>query len=196
FLRRLTQEPLDEKLMESIRDFLAKDLLIRLPEDFAAASDSDKKKTLNHLLNRPLRVCGMVENTGDPGGGPFWVKDPRSGRTPQIVETAQIDLNDPEQQSILSQLGHFNPVDLVCGVRNWRGEKFNLTDYVDDRAVFIAAKSENGRDLKALELPGLWNGAMAFWNTVFVEVPKVTFNPVKEVTDLLNSHHQPENAPD
>ena len=112
------------------------------------------------------------------------------------MKTAQIDLNDPEQQSILNRLGHFNPVDLVCGVRNWRGEKFNLTDYVDDRTIFIATKSENGRDLKALELPGLWNGAMAFWNTVFVEVPKVTFNPVKEVTDLLNSHHQPERSPD
>ena len=196
FLRRLYHEPLEEKLIESILDFLAKDLLIRLPKDFASASDANKKKTLMNLLDRPLRVCGMVENTGDPGGGPFWIKDSRSGKAPQIVETAQIDLNNPAQQSIFNRLGHFNPVDLVCGVRNWRGEKFNLTDYVDDQAVFIATKSENGRDLKALELPGLWNGAMAFWNTVFVEVPKVTFNPVKEVTDLLNSHHQPESSPD
>jgi hypothetical protein len=191
FLRQLDQKPLDAALTKNIRDFLKKDLLIGLPKDFTTASDARKKKTLVHLLDRPLRVCGMVENTGDPGGGPFWIKGRQSRIIPQIIETAQIDTDDPAQQSILNRLGHFNPVDLVCGIRNWRGEKFNLTDYVDDQAIFIATKSENGRDLKALELPGLWNGAMAYWNTVFAEVPKLTFNPVKEVTDLLDGHHQP-----
>jgi hypothetical protein len=191
FLKQLDEKPPDAVLIKNIRKFMEKELLIRLPENFATASAGQTQKILTHLLDRPLRVCGMVENTGDPGGGPFWIKGRQPHMPPQIIETAQIDVDDPGQQAILNRLGHFNPVDLVCGIRNWRGEKFNLTNYVDDQAVFIATKSENGQDLKALELPGLWNGAMAYWNTVFVEVPKITFNPVKEVTDLLNSHHQP-----
>ena len=194
FLNQLHHNTLGNPLIENIRNFIKKELFIRLPQDFSAASDTKKQKILIRLLDRPLRVCGMVQNTGDPGGGPFWLQGPKDMSAPQIVEMSQINIDDPHQKSILNQLKHFNPVDLVCGIRNWQGKLFNLPDYVDHQAVFIANKSENGRDLKALELPGLWNGAMAFWNTVFVEVPKITFNPVKEVTDLLAPHHQPDYA--
>lgn len=141
------------------------------------------------LLDRPLRVCGMVKNTGEPGGGPFWVKTDR-GVTCQIIEKAQIDLEDPEQHEILSQSTHFNPVDVVCSVISPEGTKYNLLDFVDHDSSFISEKSFEGKTIKALELPGLWNGAMAFWNTVFVEVPISTFSPVKTVNDLLRPEHQ------
>lgn len=146
-------------------------------------------ESLAEYLNRPLRVCGMVENTGEPGGGPFWVKGAH-GNSLQIAETAQIDLNDAKQESILKGSSHFNPVDLVCGVKNFKGEKFDLLKYRDNKTGFITQKSKNGRDLKAMELPGLWNGAMADWITLFVEVPISTFNPVKTVNDLLKPTHQ------
>ncbi|MBC2714718.1 MAG: DUF4301 family protein [Desulfobacteraceae bacterium] len=191
FLNQLHQQPISEAPALEITGFLKKKLSCRLPEDFKSASNKKKQKTLIHLLNRPLRVCGMVPNTGEPGGGPFWTKDNENNISLQIVEVSQIDTDDKHQKSILNQLTHFNPVDLVCSIKNWRDELFDLSEYVDHQAVFISNKSENGRDLKALELPGLWNGAMAFWNTAFVEVPKITFNPVKEVTDLLGAHHQP-----
>ena len=142
-------------------------------------------------LNRPVRVCGMVKNTGEPGGGPFWVIG-KSGETSlQIVETAQIDPDDKEQQAMLAGSTHFNPVDLVCGVRDWRGEPFDLREFVDPDTVFISLKSKDGKELKALEHPGLWNGSMAHWITLFVEVPAITFNPVKTVNDLLRKEHQP-----
>ena len=145
---------------------------------------------LREKLNRPIRVCGMVKNEGEPGGGPFWVKDQNSQVSLQIVESAQINQNDKSQKNILMNATHFNPVDLVCGVRNYKGETFNLEDFVDHKAAFITAKTKAGKDLKALELPGLWNGSMAFWNTIFVEVPIITFNPVKTVNDLLKDSHQ------
>ena len=132
----------------------------------------------------------MVKNEGEPGGGPFWVKDQNSNISLQIVESAQINQKNKEQKNILKNATHFNPVDLVCGVRNYRGEKFNLEDFVDHKAAFITMKTKVGKDLKALELPGLWNGSMAFWNTIFVEVPIITFNPVKTVNDLLKDMHQ------
>lgn len=191
FIKELNHSPLTREGITRITRFLKDEMDIRLPEGFQAADPEDQKKRLIHLLDRPLRVCGMVENTGAPGGGPFWADIPGHGLSRQIVETAQINLADDHQKSILSRLTHFNPVDLACGIKNWKGEPFDLLEYVDHEAVFISRKSENGRDLKALELPGLWNGAMAFWNTVFVEVPAITFNPVKEVTDLLEAHHQP-----
>lgn len=145
---------------------------------------------LINLLNRPIRVCGMVENSGAPGGGPFWIKDGHENVSLQIVETAQIDMENPNQKSILEQATHFNPVDLVCGLRNYKGEKFNLSEFANPNRGFITQKSANGKSLKALELPGLWNGSMEYWNTVFVEVPEETFNPVKTVFDLLKPAHQ------
>ena len=146
------------------------------------------------LLNRPVRVCGMVKNTGEPGGGPFWVEDEWGEKSLQIVETAQIDPNDKDQQAILADSTHFNPVDLACGVRDWRGEPFDLRAYVDPGTVLVSMKSKDGKELKALEHPGLWNGAMAHWITLFVEVPAITFNPVKTVNDLLRKEHQPPNG--
>jgi len=191
FLDQLHQEQKTNSLILKITGFFKSELCRALPKGFETAPVEKKRKALIQLLDRPLRVCGMVQNTGEPGGGPFWTKDIENNISLQIVETSQIDTENKDQKSILNQLTHFNPVDLVCGIRNWQGELFNLSEYVDHQAVFISNKSENGLELKALELPGLWNGAMAFWNTAFVEVPKITFNPVKEVTDLLGIHHQP-----
>lgn len=145
---------------------------------------------LKNLLDRPIRICGMVQNTGDPGGGPFWMKAKDEVVSLQIVEMAQVDLGDPQQHEILKKATHFNPVDLVCGVKNFKGEKFDLSQFSNPENGFISNKSMNGRALKALELPGLWNGAMEHWNTIFVEVPLETFNPVKTVIDLLKSKHQ------
>lgn len=142
-------------------------------------------------LDRPLRICGMVRNQGEPGGGPFWVEDADGRLIPQIVEKAQIDTSDPAQMNIVSESTHFNPVDLVCAVRRYDGTCYNLLDFVDPSAAFITEKSIGGNPVKALEHPGLWNGAMAGWNTLFVEVPIETFSPVKTVNDLLRPEHQP-----
>lgn len=141
-------------------------------------------------LDRPLRVCGMVPNRGEPGGGPFWVDGRDGGVSRQIVEKAEIDLDDPEQAAILAAATHFNPVDLACALRDRRNRPYPLADFADPAAVFIARKSHHGRPLVALERPGLWNGGMARWNTVFVEVPAETFAPVKTVLDLLRPEHR------
>ena len=141
-------------------------------------------------LNRPIRVCGMVKNIGEPGGGPFWVKGKDGTESLQIVESAQIDKDDPEQEAIFNRSTHFNPVDLVCGLKDFQGNKFNLFDFTDPNTGFITEKSYKGNSIKAMELPGLWNGAMAEWITIFVEVPLITFNPVKTVIDLLKPEHQ------
>ncbi len=154
-----------------------------------------EKPTLAHYLfrklNRPIRVCGMVKNEGEPGGGPFWARNADGTVSLQVVESSQIDTTDPEQTEIALRSSHFNPVDLVCGVRNYKGEKFDLLKYRDPETGFISTKSKDGKTLKAQELPGLWNGAMSDWITLFVEVPIITFNPVKTVNDLLRSEHQP-----
>lgn len=148
------------------------------------------RETLIYFLNRPIRICGVVVNEGHPGGGPFWVKSNDGRITKQIIESAQVNQKNDKQKEIFNSSTHFNPVDLVCAVKNYKGEKFDLTKYVDNDAVLVAEKSHKGRELKALELPGLWNGAMADWITIFVEVPKETFTPVKEVNDLLKDYHQ------
>lgn len=140
-------------------------------------------------FDRPWRVCGVVKNTGEPGGAPFWVKGLSGELSLQIVEAAQIS-HDPRQRRIFSFSTHFNPVDMVCGLRDFRGRPFDLRKFADPSAAFVSERSHDGRRLKALEHPGLWNGAMAGWNTVFIEVPLSTFNPVKTVNDLLGSHHQ------
>jgi hypothetical protein len=192
-LRRIEEERDAEGDLEGIVDFCVRRVNVVLPTHFRGGSLSEKRSFLFGRLNRPLRVCGMVKNEGEPGGGPFWVDDPdgQGVTSLQIVEEPQIDRNDPEQRTVWSSATHFNPVDLVCGVRDFRGRKFALPEFVDPATAVITRKSEKGRELLALERPGLWNGSMAFWNTVFVEVPITTFNPVKTVADLLRPQHMP-----
>ena len=142
------------------------------------------------ILDRPIRVCGMVKSDGDPGGGPFWIDGDDGTASLQVVETAQVDLSGEGQKEAFNAATHFNPVDVVCGLKNHKGEKFDLMNYRDPETGFSTEKSKDGKALKAQELPGLWNGSMAFWNTLFVEVPLITFNPVKAVNDLLKPEHQ------
>lgn len=154
---------------------------------------SEKEELYRYFSNkfyRPIRVCGMVKNQGEPGGGPFFSRNSDGSVSLQIVESSQIDFNDGEQASIANNATHFNPVDLVCAIKNYQGEKYNLLNFSDPETGFISYKSKDGKELKAQELPGLWNGAMSDWNTIFVEVPVETFNPVKTVTDLLRKEHQ------
>ena len=173
-----------------IREYLEAHLNVRFSDSFAGFSIEDQVAVLRDKLNRPIRVCGMVKNEGEPGGGPFWVQDGQGHDSLQIVESAQVDMTRPEQKEIFEASTHFNPVDIVCGVRDAKGSKYNLMNFVDSRQGFITGKTYEGRPLKALELPGLWNGGMAYWNTVFVEVPVSTFNPVKTVNDLLKPAHR------
>ena len=177
-----------EELDEAIR-FAKEDLMIDIPDFVSKYNNIEKIDYLYNKLNRPMRICGMVKNEGEPGGGPFWVKNMDDEVSLQIIESSQIDHKNPQQEAIFQGSTHFNPVDLVCGCWNYQGEAFNLTDYVDPSTGFISNKSKDGRELKALELPGLWNGAMADWITIFVEVPIETFNPVKTVNDLLKPMH-------
>ncbi len=177
------------QLCNNVENFLDKELCIQLP---LTRSIEERVKLLRSKLDRPVRVCGMVRNQGEPGGGPFIIAGKDGSSNLQILESVQINPDDPHSKEILSRSTHFNPVDLVCCIRNYKGEKFNLLDYVDENAGFISSKSYQGRELKALELPGLWNGSMSDWNTYFVEVPLETFNPVKVVLDLLRPAHQNE----
>ncbi len=164
-------------------------MYISVPVDVIEGERSNQRDWALNILDRPIRVCGMVKNEGEPGGGPFFVEESNGNVSLQVVEPSQIDVNDPAQKSILASSTHFNPVDLVCSLRNQVGEKYNLMDYRDPDAGFITAKSMLGKDLKAQELPGLWNGSMAHWTTMFVEVPGLTFTPVKTVFDLTRSEH-------
>ena len=177
-----------EQVLE-ILHFLQKELQCRNPE-VKNLEDSELVIYLKKKLNRPIRVCGMVKNVGEPGGGPFLAYNHDGTISLQILESSQIDMNDADKKDMFESGTHFNPVDLVCVVRDYKGHKFDLSKYVDKETGFISRKSKNGRDLKALELPGLWNGAMSDWNTIFVEVPLSTFNPVKTVNDLLREQHQ------
>ena len=162
------------------------------PDGFEDWSNGEKLAYLRRKLHRPVRVCGMVKNVGEPGGGPFWARNQDGSVSLQVVESAQIDLGNPAQKAIFDEATHFNPVDLVCGLKDRHGQKYDLPTFRDPQTGFITAKSKDGKELKAQELPGLWNGAMADWNTIFVEVPLITFNPVKTVNDLLRKEHQPE----
>ena len=161
-----------------------------VPESIQEGSLNDQATFFKTKLNRPIRVCGMVKNTGEPGGGPFWIHEKDGTQSLQILETAQIDTSNPESLAHLQASTHFNPVDLVCATRDYKGNAFDLLQFRDMNTGFITEKSKNGKVLKALELPGLWNGAMADWNTLFVEVPLLTFNPVKTSNDLLRAEHQ------
>lgn len=193
YLNTLDSKPISAETFSKIATFLEDELLRRLRSGFEDLSEDEKIRYLHEKLDRPLRVCGMVRNEGEPGGGPFLVQMENGETSLQIVESAQIDESDPEQQKIAQNATHFNPVDLVCGIKNYKGEAFDLKEYVDPATNFIADKTSDGKKLKALELPGLWNGGMAGWNTVFVEVPVSTFNPVKTVADLLKPTHQVNN---
>ncbi len=180
--------PTSEKLDEMLE--FAHNVLCITHDKCAAMNDEEKRNYLFAKFNRPLRVCGMVKNEGEPGGGPYLAYNPDGTVSPQILESSQIDSKDKEAMKVMKGATHFNPVDLVVSTKNYKGEKFNLPEYVDKTTGFISIKSREGVEIKALELPGLWNGAMSDWNTIFVEVPAETFNPVKTVNDLLRPAHQ------
>ena len=188
YLQILDEASFTEQDFEEIIDFVRNDLMISLGHEFDNMDAIEKVDYLFTKMNRPIRVCGMVKNEGEPGGGPFWVETEK-GVSLQIVESSQIDMNNQAQKEIVDKATHFNPVDLVCGLKNYKGSSFNLLDFVDSDTGFISIKSKAGRELKAQELPGLWNGAMADWITLFVEVPIETFNPVKSINDLLRPQH-------
>jgi len=177
----------NKKLIEidKLKEFIEQELHYK----FTPSIDINLE-TCKTVLNRPIRVCGMVKNEGEPGGGPFWVKNKDKSVQLQIVESAEIDKSDKTKMKILEKSTHFNPVDIICSTTDYKGNKFNLSKFVNNNAGFISKKSINGIEIKAQELPGLWNGAMAYWNTIFVEVPVSTFNPVKTINDLLRKPHQ------
>ena len=189
-LEKLMSDP-DEKAVDKAMTFVTEGLSQWVPAAIENGPVEVKTAFLIKGLDRPVRVCGMVKNVDEPGGGPFWVGDATGEDSVQVVETAQIDPDSKEQQAIFTASTHFSPVDLVCGLRDWKERPFDLPKYVDSKAVFISRKSKSGKDLKALEHPGLWNGAMAKWISIFVEVPRITFNPVKTINDLLRKEHQP-----
>lgn len=186
-LGNLSSEELDE-----IVAFAEGSLNIRIDKNVLATLENiEKVDHLFNLLNRPIRICGMVKNEGEPGGGPYWVKNTDDEISLQIVESSQMNLDDASQKEHVKKATHFNPVDLICSVRDFNGENFDLNTFVDPETGFISEKSKDGKTLKAQELPGLWNGAMAQWITIFAETPIITFNPVKTVNDLLREQHQP-----
>ena len=190
FGRALDRGDTGGEFERACRRFLLEWFGRRLPSEEAAS-----RADLEAALHRPLRVCGVVENAGEPGGGPFWVQSESGEVSCQIVESSQLDQNSTLVREALETATHFNPVDLVCGLRDWRGQPYDLRNFIDPSAVFVSRKSWEGRELMALERPGLWNGAMAGWNTVMVEVPPETFAPVKTVFDLLRPQHQGEAGP-
>lgn len=190
FLHVLDQTEVGESQKKEVRDFIENELKIILPINFDKLTNTGQLQNLKTILNRPIRVCGMVINENEPGGGPFWIKDQSNEVSLQIIESSQIDTKNINQIDIFKKATHFNPVDIVCSFRDYKNNKFNLLEFVDHNSGFIVEKSKNGVSYKAYELPGLWNGAMANWITIFVEVPVITFNPVKTVNDLLKHNHQ------
>ena len=188
YLHKL-DEGVSPQTLKKIENFIQQELNIELPEGYETLSQKQRAEALHNLLNRPMRVCGMVKNQGEPGGGPFFTRNTHGIKSLQIVETAQINRKNPDQEAILAGATHFNPVDLVCATKNYRGRYFDLKQYIDPATGFISKKSKGATVLKSQELPGLWNGAMANWITLFVEVPLATFNPVKTVNDLLRKEH-------
>lgn len=192
YLNTIETGKIKDEDIDAIVVFINSKLNIQIIEDFPKYTLENKIISLKEILNRPIRVCGMVKNEGEPGGGPFWVTDKKGNVTLQIIESSQVDVKNQQQLNILKGASHFNPVDLVCGIKNYKNEKFDLHQFIDKNSGFIVEKNKEGRDLKAYELPGLWNGAMAKWITIFVQVPLITFNPVKTVNDLLKPAHQPQ----
>ena len=188
-LKLLERKNINHAILNKIALFTVETLFVIPPIGFEDMNISNKIAYLKEKLNRPIRVCGMVKNEGEPGGGPFWVKNADNSISLQVVETVQIDMDNLEKQEIVKNATHFNPVDLICGIKDYKGSKFDLLEFRDPKSGFISQKSKDGKDLKAQELPGLWNGAMANWNTIFVEVPIITFNPVKTINDLIRDQH-------
>nr|WP_315215856.1 DUF4301 family protein [uncultured Flavobacterium sp.] len=191
YLKAIDANQIHENDIAEIITFLKEELHIEMSKGFQKFTLENKILKIKTKLDRPIRVCGMVKNEGEPGGGPFWIRDTKGKLSLQIVETSQVDLSNPKQEKILAKSTHFNPVDLVCGIKNYNKTKFDLTRFIDHEAGFIVTRNTSGKVMKSYELPGLWNGAMAKWLTVFVEVPLITFNPVKTVNDLLKPAHQP-----
>ena len=191
-LKAIENQEIEKKNISGIVDFMKQKLNIDVLDNFHKYTLGNKIDFIKNKLNRPIRVCGMVKNEGEPGGGPFWVKSYKGNVSLQIVESSQVAIHNKEQAEILAKATHFNPVDLVCAIKDYQGQKFDLIQFIDHSTGFIVHKNSKGNDLKGYELPGLWNGAMAKWITVFVEVPLVTFNPVKTVNDLLKPAHQPQ----
>ena len=189
YLKVLDTGSYDHEKLEEIIRFVQRDLCCR-KADIKELEDAELVIYLRKKLNRPMRVCGVVKNVGEPGGGPFLTYNQDGTVSLQILESSQIDKSNAEYQKMFTEGTHFNPVDLVCAVKDYKGQPFNLPAFVDKSTGFISSKSKDGKELKALELPGLWNGAMSDWNTIFVEVPLSTFNPVKTVNDLLREQHQ------
>jgi len=189
--RRLDAGNVTPADLAALQQFVEEELGLCPPPWVAEAPDAERQLYLQRILGRPLRVCGMVRNQGEPGGGPFWVRESDGTVALQIVESSQVDQEDADQREIFRSATHFNPVFIFCGMRDYRGQPFELSRHVDPQACFISTKSQGGDVLKALELPGLWNGAMAYWNTVFIEVPEGVFSPVKTVLDLLRPEHRP-----
>lgn len=189
YLGILDKKPTAEQLDE-ITEFVNHKIGFKDAEGITFKDQKERIKHLQNILNRPIRVCGMVKNEGEPGGGPFWVKNADGSSRLMIVESAQVNQKDKEQKKVFDQSTHFNPVDLVCGVMNYKGKKFDLEKFIAADQGFITNKSYKGKDIKVQELPGLWNGAMANWITVFVEVPLTTFTPVKTVFDLFRIEHR------
>lgn len=191
YLQLLTsEEKIEKNRLDSMVSFLHDSLGLAIPEGLPNWGAPELRSWLISCMDRPIRVCGMVRNEGEPGGGPFYVRSESGEVSLQIVESSQIDLEKADQAAVFGESTHFNPVDLVCSICDFRGNKFNLTQFVDNNTGFISSKSVEGRPLKALELPGLWNGSMAGWLTLFVDVPVATFSPVKTVFDLLRDEHQ------
>ncbi|PXY38940.1 DUF4301 domain-containing protein [Flavobacterium cheongpyeongense] len=191
YLDAIEKQQIKEQDVEEIVDFLMQKLTIEMTPNFNKFTFENKITKIKELLDRPIRVCGMVKNEGEAGGGPFWIRNEKGEISLQIVESSQVDLSNKKQKTIMEDSTHFNPVDLVCGTKNYKGEKFNLPDFVDHKTGFIVEKSAEGKIVKNYELPGLWNGGMSNWLTIFVAVPLITFNPVKTVNDLLKPAHQP-----
>jgi hypothetical protein len=188
-LRLMENDEIDSWQIEEIKSYCSR-INIIFPRSMSQQSLKQQKQIIFSSLNRPLRVCAMVRNEGEPGGAPFWVEERDGSQTLQIVESGHVDKNNPKQMKVWSAAQYFNPVDMVCCTKNYRGQKFNLNSYVNPEAYLITMKNEKGRSLKALESPGLWNGGMAYWNTIFVELPIIVFNPVKTVNDLLRPEHK------
>ncbi len=189
YIQRIDQKQ-GKEILPELETFMQNTLFIRFPGRYHGWKNEKKVEYLRNKLDRPIRVCGMVKNEGEPGGGPFLAENRDFSISPQILESSQINMDEPEQAEQFDKATHFNPVDIVCITKNYEGKPFDLQKFKDPKTGFISKKSKDGRELKALELPGLWNGAMSDWNTVFIEVPIITFNPVKTIFDLLRREHQ------
>ena len=186
----LETKDISKNKIKEITEFLSQNLNIVISSQFEKYAHKHKIEYLQSKINRPIRVCGMVKNESEPGGGPFWIKHDNGDISLQIVEASQVDISLKNQKTILTNATHFNPVDIVCGVKNHKGEAYDLEQFIDSNTYFITTKTKHGQKIKTLERSGLWNGSMADWNTIFVEVPIITFNPVKSVNDLLKFTHQ------